>query len=386
MNRTILNQLKRAIKSNLEGNASHILELYGNYLSRKDIALLVRFMIRYRTYSIPIVRYICCISQHRHELGKDIRASMYIMLRHAGQEGSMDLIEILLSSIQAELYAGRYEYNRDLDITIECIMRCCDSNIIISLLEYSQAEPQYIRNKIDLAMEQACITEYADVILFMLEDEQISRHITPNLYASALKISSTRSGCLIVRILLKHLDRFVPESIRSICIGKALVSACSAGIPETVRCFLEDPRIDLAYDRNAAIYNACAYDNPAIVRLLLDDDRVDPTQGGLAGTMYAYAAGKYEIIKMLIDDGRADPSSNNNKTLIDAITDCVGREQMDIIRLLLTDRRVVSAGLTDAIKLAKFYGSRHDIIDILEAAQLESENIETKSGSANGSL
>ena len=239
---------------------------------------------------------------------------MYIMLRHTGQEGRMDLVEILLSSTHAELYAGRYEYTRDLDLTIGFIMDYCGSKTLIRLLDYSLTEPQYICNKIDMAMEQACISGYADVVQFMLEDDRIEQYITANLYALALKNSSTHNRCLIVRILLKHLDRFVPESNRSMCVSSALLFACSNGSLETVRCFLEDSRTDFTYERNAAISIACESGNPAIVRLLLDDDRVDPTEKAMR------AAQTYEIIKMLVDDGRVDPSSYDNQALIDAIT------------------------------------------------------------------
>jgi len=390
MNRSTLNKIKQAIRLNLEDKTGQIIESYGTYLSRKDIILLVRFMIRYQTYSAHIVRYIFCISPHRHELSSPhIKSSIYIMLRYAGREGRMDLFEILLSSLHAE----RYTYTWDLTETIDNIIRDCNPKILIRLLEYVHFmyEPHYMYSHIERAMMQACSAGYTDALIFMLKDERISRYITLYLYTSILKISSVRNQHAIVCILLKHFDRFGSESDYDICIGSALIYACSNSL-ETVRYFLEDSRTDPSYEHNAAISAACASGNPAIVRLLLDDERVDPTQKPARPYKEPiHAAQTYEIIKMLIDDGRVDLSSCNNQALIDAITSHIGGADRSIIRLLLADRRVVSAGLTPAIMTAKFYRCRSDVIDTLQAAQSkdeqpESENIETKSGSANDSL
>ena len=50
MNRNICNQIKRAIKSNLEDKAGQIIESGGLYLSKRDLTRLITYMDKIKMY------------------------------------------------------------------------------------------------------------------------------------------------------------------------------------------------------------------------------------------------------------------------------------------------------------------------------------------------
>jgi len=143
--------------------------------------------------------------------------------------------------------------------------------------------------------------------------------------------------------------------------SNALLVACSSGHSDVVRILLEDGRSNPRALSDSAIRYACMKGHSDVVRILLNDGRADPSIWDSLALRYSVKNGEVTIVRLLLEDGRSDPSADSNDAIyLASIVDSV-----DIVRLLLKDDRVVRAGLSRAMHMAKYCNQNDGIVSLL---------------------
>lgn len=134
------------------------------------------------------------------------------------------------------------------------------------------------------------------------------------------------------------------------CARMAYIMArsCFAGYTATVRMFLTDNRIDPTYNNYCCMRYACLKGHTEVVRILLEDGRIDPTvcQDELKGVC---RNGFTSIVRLFLKDRRIDPSIRDNASLDSASW----YGNVDIVRILLEDDRVLRCDMWHAVENAK---------------------------------
>jgi len=311
MNRSILNQIKRAIRLNLEDKASQIVKSYGSYLSRKDIRSLITYMDAVKMYSYCVIRYIYYVSPHRHDFDP--------------------------STEYSEAF-DRIDYNRMLHRTEEEYPEIFELLIQDDRFDASNDRPSGPYN---------------------YKNEQTLRRLLeghPYTYEPSMVfiVACTRGFTNLVRELLDY-----PDINQALANNEAMVSACYHGHTDIIKMLLVDPRINPADQNNGAINGACRSHNMDAVRLLLADDRVDPNDP-VNRSRPIYNTNNIEIIRLLMSDKRVDPSADNNKAIRSAVKYGPNKTRAEQVKQLLTDDRVlrleVRHGLDSAIIEARWQG------------------------------
>jgi hypothetical protein len=259
-----------------------------------------------------------------------------------------------------------------LNFAAQLIISSGESDTILSLLKCDKISA--IPGMASDALFRACAMGYADIVRFLLNGH-LAQSLDPQQCIFAFRMACVYSHLTIVSMFLKTGMDLLDD-------GTVFESACSRGDIEIVKLLLTYQQTDPANHSNNAIAAACYSKNADIVRLLLEDERVYPDQKpsskqGITFRKPIHEALTVEIVELLMDDGRIDPSSDSNYALLHMLEICADAKVMDadadiqkyicIIVLLLTDRRVVEAGLDEEIDLAKTHGLSF-IVHLLEDA------------------
>jgi len=308
MNRTILNQLRQAVKRGLDEKASQIIELHGAYLSKRDITHLISFMEKIGRYPIRVARYIYVRSPHRAYF-QPVR-NLALLMDMASDMNGIELMAQLFADNRFGLYG-----------VFSCAVRSAGKDGSTALVE------------------------------LLLSNDRIDPASSSN-YAIGLACENGHTN--MVRILLQ--DRRIDPSTDS---DYALRIACANGHYSVVKLLLEDSRVD----PSNAIWCASEAGHTNIARILLQDTRITQDIQWCLPLPTASYNGGAEMIRLLLADERIDPCRKANLWINEACEN----GKIDMVRLLLEDSRICSAGLDGAMSIAKSRGYR-DIMDLLMMA------------------
>jgi len=315
MNRIILNQIKRAIRLKLDDKAGQIIESNGKYLSKHDLTRLIAFMNKNKSYSYDVIRYIYYVSPYRHDFDSFEHNHILIQLTEHDYPKTTELL----------LRDSRFDRRNDPPITPYSYV---NERTVRLLLENNT----HYGYELDAIFETACIRGFYDIVSDLLKSDAVDPSCDNN--------SPIRSACIFNRLPI-------------------------------VQLLLRDGRANPADTKNETIYYACYYGSAGMVKLLLEDERVDPDDARNPHKPI-HIASHLDITRLLMNDGRVDPSSKNNKALRNAMSSDMWENgnKMQIIELLLTDRRVVrnELGMQKALRYAESCSNTDEIIGLLTAA------------------
>jgi ankyrin repeat protein len=319
-NKTVLGQIKKAIKSGLDEKAYQLMYSNRTYLSKADFRVILAHASRYRDRNLyKVLMYIYnynnsdaldVFSLDRHEFGRIVSA--------AGYNGNFYLLRALLTD-----------------------SRCADHNFYEVFCD---------------AMRWACKNGHIQIVRLLLNEkamDKVWRSYT-GILVDALKFAVLGQHTSIVRLLL--------EDGRTDLMGNgqcAIIDACEIGCIDIVRLLLEDGRSQPhAYD-NMPLYMASIWGHTDIVRLLLQDDRVDPTADNCSMNV-ACSEGHIEIVQILMGYGRVDEYMTSSVALYKAALN----GHADIVRLIL-ENSFVSHTDPDPDTFKKICAVHPDIADLI---------------------
>jgi len=259
MNRTILSQIKRAIRLNLEQLAGQIIESHGAYLSKRDYIFLIRYMHEHSKYPYKVIEYVYYRSAYRWEF---------------------DLNNVYHNAIYEAI--GRH-----------------DPNNLRELLKVKTIDPsadRYGNHPISWAATNENAKINTEIVRMLLDDDRIDPSINNDI---AIRFASLRGRAGAVRMLLKD-GRVDPSSTDN----NAIRAASGYGHIEVVHALLEDGRANPSALNNEAIRDASENGYVKVVQLLLEDDRVDPSDHENLAIVWACAEGHIEVVRMLLADSR----------------------------------------------------------------------------------
>jgi hypothetical protein len=81
---------------------------------------------------------------------------------------------------------------------------------------------------------------------------------------------------------------------------------------KNIKLLLNNPKVDICYDKNYAISTACQLGYIDIVKLLLEDGRADPSDKKNFAIGLAAEGGYIDIVKILLNDKRVNPTDVQN--------------------------------------------------------------------------
>jgi len=358
MNRSILNQIRKAIRLNQEDNACQTIKSHGLFLSRRDLSSLINYMNKIKTYSISVIRYIYFTSPFRHDVGEVV--GYHCAMDLASGAGYSDVVGLMLNNLedqrdlQNKCPAFFVEwYNFHLDMAARNIAHNGDAWSIKHLLGCMNRISNNISVQCSIlnqVLNSACAKGYTDIVTLVINKygDHFKQDPGNRAFSEAIDFACSNGHRAIVSILLEHTNPGANQGI-------AIRHACLAGHLDVVRLLLEDPRTDPACNDNISIGNAIMSGNTSVVKLLLEDERVnlaDPRNF----IQPIHVASTFEVVQLLLADGRTDPSTQNNRALFNIMTRLYddNDEQIRIIKLLLSDRRVIMTGLDVAIEMTKY--------------------------------
>lgn len=258
-----------------------------------------------------------------------------------------DLMEAAAYSENAEIFRlllddGRVPISRT---ALQMAIMCCSFDILELIIKDGRVDP---KNWSEILFNKAVQEGQLEFIKMLLLDPRIDPHsCTSDLIFKAM----TADKYEIVDLLLED-GRFPCEFAYS--------QVFSRGKLRMLRRFLQDPRIDPSTDNSIAILKALSPRNPLWFAL----------QSEIELPLICF-----DYLRVLLEDGRIDPSTSNNHALSAAIK----ARQLDIIEILLRDRRVneitsLILQLQDMVEDAFRNGSRDE--KQIFVPQLSSEFLE----------
>ncbi|KAJ3357303.1 hypothetical protein HDU91_005427 [Kappamyces sp. JEL0680] len=152
-----------------------------------------------------------------------------------------------------------------------------------------------------------------------------------------------RGDVELVRLLLEHPlvwtdnNGYAPEDLDDIDINFTFSICAEEGLLEIVKILMATGKADPSDDANYAIRLASENGHSEIVDVLLTDRRVDPSVMDNHAIYYAALEGHRQTVEILMKDSRVNPADSQNRTFARA---CQRVENLDILKLLLTDPRV----------------------------------------------
>jgi len=296
---SIVKQIKRAISLNLGDKAYHIMISNRTLLSKKNMSRIVRHLYHIRG---PVV-------MHSRTM---YRVMMYI---HYESPYVFDPSDYCNVAIRRASRWGIYK-------------------MVQRLLEDDGVDPGAIDNE---ALQSACKFGHIEVVRLLLADARVGNH------GDALQYAVINNHTNIVRLLLED------GRISVTMISYALDYACQGKHVEIVRLILDDGRANPSNNNSVALQIACDAWAHDVVRILLADERVDPrARDNLYGN--ASRNGYIEVVRILLEDGRSDPSHLDNYAMLNACK----FNNVELVELLLKDKRVMKRDLQQAIDIAVF--------------------------------
>jgi len=118
---------------------------------------------------------------------------------------------------------------------------------------------------------------------------------------------------------------------RSTGYNAPIIWASEEGHTEIIRLLLEEGRVNLAADNNAAIRYATICRKPNAIRFLLSKNGIDPGAEHNEAIRHASYHGHIESFRLLLADNRVDPAADDNV----AVRLASENGHKDIIHLLL---------------------------------------------------
>lgn len=323
--KTLVKQIKRCIRLNLEDNIQQILKdrKKNIFLTKRNIMCLINFMDTLGYYSINLIEYIF-VKHHYEYMGidrnwKKIPEEKFInmVLLWLSRNGLIDTLKFFLSKKMKELYPfiNPHTWN-------PCILWACYEghiDVVKFLLEdetqslYPQINPCESDN---YPIKSACINGHLEIVKFLLSDE-----------------------------ITKKYPR-IKEGIDNNTLLQICTFGRSSGL-EVLKFLLSPsmkvkfPQLSLSSNNNDMITSACSTGRTEIMKFLLSS----------------------EIMELY---PRIDPSASSNYCIV-ALSKS---GNMEMVKLLLRDHRVIEKGLTDAIITARL--QKHtEIADLLEAVDVD---------------
>jgi ankyrin repeat protein len=345
MNRTILSQIKRAIRLNLEDKAGQLIESHGAYLSKRNYRSLIRYITKHEKYPYKVIAYVYYRSAYRwHDTATDIlKRAIYTTIIENDPNSLRELLKNKHNDLNIDAYG-----NNIMETAVRNARSSAD--IVRMLLADERIDPCADNN---IALRAACWHGRTEIVRILLKD---GRADPRSLDDYAIRTASSGGHIEIVRLLLED-GRANPGLANYEVL---FLAASQAGQIEIVRLLLEDDRVIPNAMDGRVIRGASEKGYIGIVRLLLKDGRSDPSFNNSDALRVASANGHIEVVKLLLADGRSDPSADGNRALHESIK----YNRIEVVQLLLTDSRVMNVGLNRAIAVANMFG-RTQIADLL---------------------
>jgi len=217
-------------------------------------------------------------------------------------------------------------------------------------------------------MMLGCENGYTNTVRFLLNDPETDPNINNG---HALYLASVSGNAPIVLMLLQD-PRTDPSGAQ-----QDFRYAAYYGHLECVKILLADDRAFRSIESSHGIASALRLavannNNVAIVRLLLEHlpaCDVELISYALTNACYYYS---YDVVTVLLEDERVDPSADDNMALCTAYSrNTVGDlTNVEVVRRLLADDRVIKKGLASAISIAE-KNKDHDTVDLLRRKLIE---------------
>ena len=227
---TVLHQIKRAIKLNLDDRAHGIIKAKGSYLSRRNIVSLVSYMCKIGKFPTKLLSYILNVSQY----GSDVENVDILGL--ACKYGYADTVQLLVSDPIME------QHMRQPGIAESFIKKAVWEHALVPLRSGT-----------------------ISIVKFLLGYDTLRSS-----YEWVLNEMCKRGESSIIRLILSD-----PGFDLAANNNRALWTAISNGMILIPRLLLEDDRTDPNYDLYEMLFDACESGNVEIVGMLLSNPRVD---------------------------------------------------------------------------------------------------------------
>ena len=382
MNRTAVFLIKRAIKHGLDDRVGHLIKKYGSYLTQRNLRSLLHFMI-HGIVSYKMVEYIFLISPYRHNFVPKPK-----LLKSAVASRNTKVVRLLLfdnrfddGPTKNETMLRRAErlYSTDFYHELKSVCRNGDTAMLKLLIYDLNIDPSKHSNR---AIHSACGWGNSNIVRLLLSDSRLD---LTNDYLSVLHAACETDHAKVVRILLEneHYCRIWTNLDFDHRIAKKV---CQEGYIGVLKLLMEDMRFGIFENALDLIHQAAIFGridvvrlflskdidfsairsrfgkNPKpikfsniiekgyvdIMRLFLEDGRFQNVIDVGRGLHTALIYERIEMVRLLIHAPNTDPSFDNNSVLCSACQ----KDQTEIVRVLLTDSRVVERGLDRAILYA----------------------------------
>jgi len=233
MNKDVLTQIKRCIKSGLDDLAFSILRSEHTYLSVRDLSTILKYMSKIRKYPRNVVQYICYESAYRSRL--DPLYDVGMLLVRAICKGYTDTAMLLLADIRIDdcartnaiIYAAEGGYLRIVEAVLKEIPRFEDTARGIamktaiqeaakkghlSVVQLLHADKHCKKEYVSMAIVFACMYSRIHVIMFLLYESAMYEIDSQDFYtfiSSAIRAAKTK----VVKLLLNdnRVDSVLPE-------------------------------------------------------------------------------------------------------------------------------------------------------------------------------
>lgn len=366
-NQLLLNQIKRAIRRNLDELASQLINAHHPYLSRRAEISLAKFMIKQNQFPCDVIKHLCYRSVY-------VESNRSYILR--------------LPNIRKMCYADpRYAPTIRLIITDPVVKGLLKGpGAICSILRHP---PQKM---------SSCAYGVFSIMKILLDYASYADGAISSIHRTLLYDSLHRGDTQLARYILTDLAfDFTAER------NGVLIAAIRNGCTDIAELLLADTRTDPNYDFYTILYSACYYGDLRIVRLLLEDKRVDMEKvwlmhtkirkstyrdaNSLADSLHiASVKGHCEIVNLLLHDERVLffspdalwPKYKYGRAQVtafvrDAFCAACGAGQVEVVKLYLkigiidpiVDRIILADAIKSICGSQSFAGMRY-LIEVLQ--------------------
>ena len=349
----ICHNLKKYMRLGLEEKISQIMGDTNKVkiLSKRDLNNLMKFMKNKRIYSVSIMEYIYIKSGY--EDGIFILSGSF--LRAVCENGHLEVVKFLLSEGIARRFPrikSGVNYGLNTGLGDSCEKGHLD---VVKYLLSSEVAKRF--PKIDpstgnnYTVRSASAKGHLDVVKFLLSSEVVARFPKADIDPSArdncaIQYAFDNNHMEVVKYLLSEeiMNRF-PKAHIDPCIKYNYIirQACEKGKLDFMKFLLSDdilrrfPKIKIysVTRYEDLVYSVSCHGHTKMLKFLLSDEIVQ---------------------KFLSIDSRGEQYNNVLKWT-------VSNNNIDIIKILLRDQRIINENLSKAIHYAKKYG-RKEILDL----------------------
>ena len=358
----ICHNLKKYMKRGLEDRIAQIMGDTNKVklLSKRDLNSLMNFMEGKKIYSASIMEYIYIKSRYRYEDGIFILNISFF--RAVCENGHLEVVKLLLSSEEIVRRFPLIKSGSAFDISLKYACQRGRLEVVKFLLS-SEIVERFPKAHIDPSAENNCLVRWAsslghlDIVKFLLSSEVVNRFPKADINPSAqnnyaIRYASSNNHMEVAKYLLSEeiVNRF----------PKANIDPCA-----------ED---------NHIMRQACEKGNLDIMKFLLSDDilRRFPkikiySVARYKDLVYSVSChGHTKMLKFLLSDEIVGkfPSIDPRGYLNDVLEWMVYHNDIEIVKILLRDQRVINETFSQVIHCAKIY-SRTEILDLIMSVKIE---------------